>query len=68
VSAGDVIVADEDGVIVVPSAESVAVLDGAQARAARDAGLSLRQWRDDHQRRIAEALRQQGFTEPEPPR
>jgi len=65
VSGGDVVVADEDGVVVVPAAESVAVLGRAQARAARDAGQSLKHWRADHERRIAEALRRQGFIEPE---
>lgn len=64
VAAGDVVVADEDGVIVVPDSVSAGVLKTAQARAAREASQSLAEWQAEHERRIAEALHKKGFKEP----
>lgn len=66
VSPDDVVVADEDGVIVVPSQRAREVLSAAQAKAAKDAAQSLDQWEADHRRRIEAALERHGFSEPRP--
>jgi regulator of RNase E activity RraA len=61
VAAGDMVVADEDGVVVIPEADAAAVLATAAARARKEAGQSLADWQADHQRRVEEALRGAGF-------
>ena len=62
VAPGDVVVADEEGIVVVPASRLDAVLQGAQARAARDAAETLETWEAAHRARIEETLRQKGFT------
>jgi 4-hydroxy-4-methyl-2-oxoglutarate aldolase len=63
VSQDDVVVADEEGIVVVPSAQAPATLAAAQARAAKDARQSLDAWEADHRRRVEEALELGGFRE-----
>ena len=63
VSAGDVVVADEEGVVVVPAARQDAVLEAARKRAAKDASLSLDEWEAAHRARIDVILRDTGFVE-----
>ncbi len=63
VAPGDVVVADEEGIVVVPAAQLEAVLNGVQARAARDAGETLASWEAAHRARIEAILRSKGFTE-----
>ena len=63
VAPGDVVVADEEGIVVVPASQLEAVLNGAQARAARDAGETLESWEAAHRARIEAILRSKGFTE-----
>ncbi len=58
----DIIVADEEGIVVVPHADRGQVLESAQTRAAADSALSLAAWRENHQKRIFDALRRKGFT------
>ncbi|MBA3947782.1 MAG: RraA family protein [Herpetosiphonaceae bacterium] len=63
VAPGDVVVADEEGIVVVPASQLEAVLKGAQARAARDAAETLESWEAAHRARIEAILRSRGFTE-----
>jgi 4-hydroxy-4-methyl-2-oxoglutarate aldolase len=61
VSPGDMVVADEEGIVVVPAARLGAILAAAQARAARDAAETLETWEAAHSARIEEILRSKGF-------
>jgi regulator of RNase E activity RraA len=61
VSQGDVVVADEDGIVVVRNAEARSVLAAAQARVAKAALQSMEMWEADHRRRVEELLVQNGF-------
>src|SRR4051812_32053171 len=57
VSPGDTVVADEEGIVVVPAARAAEVLRSALARAAQDAAQSLEEWESAHRARIDAILR-----------
>lgn len=61
VAPGDVVVADEEGVVVVPVSRADEVLREARARAAKDAARTLDEWEAEHRARIDEILRRKGF-------
>lgn len=61
VAPGDIVVADEEGIAVVPARERDAVLSRAQARAAKDAAETLETWEAAHRARIEAMLRAKGF-------
>ena len=61
VSPGDIVVADEEGIVVVPSTRADEVLQAAQKRAAKDAAQGLDEWERAHYARIEEILRKKGF-------
>jgi regulator of RNase E activity RraA len=63
VAPGDVVVADEEGIVVVPVAELDTVLVAAQARAARDAAETLDEWEAAHRLRVEAILRDKDFSE-----
>ena len=63
VGAGDIVVADEEGIVVVPGAQSTRVLGEAQAKAAHEAGQSLDAWATAHRSRIDSILARHGFTD-----
>lgn len=59
----DMIVADEEGIVVVPVGECKAVLEAAWTRAAADARQSLSEWESAHRALVARTLADQGFTD-----
>ena len=59
---GDIVVADEDGVSVVPADQSAEVLGTAQAKLAKEATESLDDWERQHRTRIEKSLGEHGFT------
>jgi regulator of RNase E activity RraA len=61
IAAGDVIVADEEGVVAAPVAELEAILKKGLARAAKDAATTLDAWEDEHPARIEDNLRKKGI-------
>jgi regulator of RNase E activity RraA len=58
---GDVVVADEEGIVVVPRAEAGEVLKKAQAKAATDAAESLDEWERKHRARVESTLQAKGY-------
>jgi 4-hydroxy-4-methyl-2-oxoglutarate aldolase len=61
VRAGDIVVADEDGVMVVPRDRRDDVLGNARARLAREAEQTLDAWEADHHAGIEKILAEHGF-------
>jgi regulator of RNase E activity RraA len=62
VAPDDVVVADEEGIVVVPSARLARVLAAAQQRAQKDALETLEAWEAAHRQRIDSILQSKGFT------
>jgi 4-hydroxy-4-methyl-2-oxoglutarate aldolase len=58
---GDMVVADEEGIVVVPRDRTDDVLAKAQARVAADAALSLDDWERRHRANVEAALRGKGY-------
>jgi 4-hydroxy-4-methyl-2-oxoglutarate aldolase len=61
VAPGDVVVADEEGIVVLPAARAAALLTDAQAKAAREEAQSLDAWEQAHRARVEEILKKKGF-------
>lgn len=61
VGPGDMVVADEEGIVVVPADRAEALLKAAEAKAARDGAETLDAWEKAHRARIDEILRQKGL-------
>ena len=62
VSPGDLVIADEEGIVVVPMAQAEIVLNKAQTRAAKDASETLESWERAHHARIDEILESMRFS------
>jgi 4-hydroxy-4-methyl-2-oxoglutarate aldolase len=61
VHAGDIVVADEEGIVVVPGARKEQILRDARARLAKEADESLDAWEQAHRARVDAILRDGGF-------
>ncbi|MFF7858132.1 RraA family protein [Streptomyces sp. NPDC007904] len=59
---GDIVVADEEGIVVVPAARREEILAAARAKLTEEAAQSLDTWEENHRARVEKALRDQGFT------
>ena len=61
VAAGDIVVADEEGIVVVPGGRTEQVLADAGKKLAKEADESLDDWEREHRARIDAILTGQGF-------
>lgn len=61
VRAGDIVVADEDGVMVIPAGKAGQVLRDGRAKLAAEASQSLAEWEAGHRARISKILADSGF-------
>ncbi|MGW3681699.1 RraA family protein [Streptomyces prasinus] len=59
---GDIVVADEEGIVVTPAARREEILTAARAKLAAEAEQSLDAWEEDHRARVEKALSDRGFT------
>ncbi|MFF0739461.1 RraA family protein [Streptomyces sp. NPDC004111] len=62
VNPGDIVVADEEGIVVTPAARQEETLGAARAKLAKEAAESLDEWEAQHRARIEKALEEVGFT------
>ncbi|EDX85921.1 conserved domain protein [Synechococcus sp. PCC 7335] len=60
----DIVIADEEGIAVVPHREAEAVWKIAKERADKDATQSLSEWESAHRTKIEKLLLEKGFVEP----
>ena len=61
ISPNDIVVADEEGIAVIPSADRESVWTIAQKRTEQDASISLEEWEKAHQQKIERLLAQKDF-------
>lgn len=61
VNPGDVVVADEEGIVVVARTRAEALLKDAQAKAAKDTAENLDEWERKHRARVESTLRARGY-------
>ena len=61
VAPGDVVIADEEGIVVLPKPHAVDMLAKAQARAKNEEETTLEQWVRNHKERIDEAVKTLGI-------
>jgi len=59
----DIMVADEEGIVVIPVADQTLVYEIAHQRAKKDASQSLADWEAVHKAKIAKILLEKGFSE-----
>jgi 4-hydroxy-4-methyl-2-oxoglutarate aldolase len=57
---GDIVVADEEGIVVVPAARAAEVLAAAQAKASKEEAETLEAWETAHHARVEQLLQEKG--------
>ncbi|MEL6762136.1 MAG: RraA family protein [Cyanobacteria bacterium J06607_6] len=62
---GDIVIADEEGIAVIPAAQQEAIWTKAQQRTEQDAARSLQDWETNHRAKIAGLLQNLGFEDEE---
>lgn len=62
VATGDVVVADEEGIVVAEAGRAIELLDAAEQREAAEVGQSLDEWEAAHRRKIEAGLAAEGDT------
>lgn len=65
VSPGDMVVADEEGIVVIPAAQQAEIWQQAHQRSEASAAQSLTEWKANHRAKVERALQSLGFTEAE---
>ena len=63
VNGGDYIVADEDGIAVIPKGKLMEVYDIAKARTDKDAAMDLVEWQTQHSKKIESKLQELGYSD-----
>ena len=63
ISGGDVVVADEEGIVVTPAARRADVLAAARAKLAKDEAETLDEWEAAHRAKVDKLLAEGGFTD-----
>jgi regulator of RNase E activity RraA len=61
VNPGDMVVADEEGIAVIPAAQQETIWEMARLRTDKDEAQSLAEWKANHQAKIEQALQSLGF-------
>ena len=61
VAPGDIVVADEEDIVVVPLEKAPEILAAAQTKAAKDAAQTLESWARDHKEKIDAAMKKLGL-------
>lgn len=61
VNPGDIVVADEEGIAVLPKDDANDALDIAKKRAERDDNMSLDEWEAQHREKVEQALKELGW-------
>ncbi len=61
VHAGDIIVADEEGIAVIPKADALTAFDTAKKRAEKDGAMTLAQWQAEHVKKVESILTELGY-------
>lgn len=66
VAPGDIVIADEEGIAIIPASRQETVWEIAQERTKKDAATSLADWEKSHQAKIERLLTEKGFRAPGP--
>lgn len=61
VEAGDIVVADEEGIAIIPAAQQESVWEIAKRRAEKDKARSLEDWGTEHRAKVEKNLKESGY-------